>query len=658
MTPLITPRRRLLVVVLAVLSLVLAACATDLPIQLPQVPPEAPPPAETPAPAEAPAAETLTLFVGPNQVPCVGVAPQMCLQVKTSPDAEYTLFYDTIAGFEFEPGFEYELRVERTPRSNVPADASAFTYTLVEVVSKTAVASTLSLEGPIWRLLAVADDNGQLVMPVAGTEATVTFQGGDLGGNASCNTYFGAYTVDGNALTIEVGGMTMMMCPEPIMAQEMAFTARLQEAASYAITADQLQILNADGQVVLVFEELRPAPLVGTLWVATGYNNGRGAVVSLLADTEITATFGEDGTLSGSSGCNTYTTGYQVDGNTITIAPAALTMRMCETPEGIMEQEIAYLNALTTAATFEIRGDRLELRTADGALVASFVAQPAEEAATPEEAPAAAQPPSLLGTKWQWVEAVYADGTSVTVDDPTRYTLILGEDGNAAIQADCNTGGGPYTLDGNNLTFSPLRITLMACPEGSLDIRFLEGLSNTAGYTLEGDALVLSLKDDAGTLRFQAAPAEEAPAGETAPAETPAAEAAPAETPAAEAPARTARLEDILNKVWTWEGTVTGKEEIASANPQAYRVTFLPGGLLRGQADCNQIRGTYQVDGSALTIQVTAATRAMCPAGSQSDLFIQQLNGAALFFVQEGKLYVDLFADSGTMRFAPAAASR
>ena len=38
----------------------------------------------------------------------------------------------------------------------------------------------------------------------------------------------------------------------------------------------------------------------------TAYNNGKQAVVSGLADTEVTALFGEDGTLSGSAGCNRY----------------------------------------------------------------------------------------------------------------------------------------------------------------------------------------------------------------------------------------------------------------------------------------------------------------------------------------------------------------
>jgi heat shock protein HslJ len=56
----------------------------------------------------------------------------------------------------------------------------------------------------------------------------------------------------------------------------------------------------------------------------------------------------------------------------IAIQPAASTRKLC--PEPIMEQEYAYLAALPTAATFAIQGDQLELRTADGALVAAYLA--------------------------------------------------------------------------------------------------------------------------------------------------------------------------------------------------------------------------------------------------------------------------------------------
>ncbi len=83
-----------------------------------------------------------TLFVGPELVDCVGVAPQQCLQVKENEADEWTLFYDQIEGFTYEPGFIYELRVRETAVENPPADASSLALSLVEVVSQTAVATT------------------------------------------------------------------------------------------------------------------------------------------------------------------------------------------------------------------------------------------------------------------------------------------------------------------------------------------------------------------------------------------------------------------------------------------------------------------------------------------------------------------------------------
>lgn len=81
-------------------------------------------------------AEELRLFVGPQLVPCVGVGPMECLQVRQSPDEEWQLFYDSIEGFDFEPGYLYELRVERHEVSPVPADGSSYRYVLIRVVRK------------------------------------------------------------------------------------------------------------------------------------------------------------------------------------------------------------------------------------------------------------------------------------------------------------------------------------------------------------------------------------------------------------------------------------------------------------------------------------------------------------------------------------------
>jgi heat shock protein HslJ len=80
-----------------------------------------------------------TLFVGAEQVDCVGVGPQKCLLIREDPNAEWSYFYDAIEGFEWEAGFEYELRVNISEVENPPADGSSLRYELIEVVNKTAV---------------------------------------------------------------------------------------------------------------------------------------------------------------------------------------------------------------------------------------------------------------------------------------------------------------------------------------------------------------------------------------------------------------------------------------------------------------------------------------------------------------------------------------
>jgi hypothetical protein len=78
------------------------------------------------------------LEVAEQQVPCVGMAPQQCLQVRERSDAPWTLFYDGIEGFTYEPGFRYLLRVAVRQVPNPPADGSSLAYRLVDVLTKTA----------------------------------------------------------------------------------------------------------------------------------------------------------------------------------------------------------------------------------------------------------------------------------------------------------------------------------------------------------------------------------------------------------------------------------------------------------------------------------------------------------------------------------------
>lgn len=73
-----------------------------------------------------------TIHIAPELVDCEGMAPQKCMIV----DGKF--FYSQIAGFTFEEGTEYELRIELVYLNpeDVPADGSSIDYRLIEVISE------------------------------------------------------------------------------------------------------------------------------------------------------------------------------------------------------------------------------------------------------------------------------------------------------------------------------------------------------------------------------------------------------------------------------------------------------------------------------------------------------------------------------------------
>ena len=231
--------------------------------------------------------------------------------------------------------------------------------------------SKLTLEGTNWILKTYLDAAGQEAQPLAETTVTARFIEGNVVGSDGCNSYQATYTVDGKNLTIKPGISTMMACLEPVMAQATAYNQNMANAATYRIQGESLEIADAQGKTTLTYQAGADTP-AGMEWVATAINNGKGALASVLADTEVTAVFGEDGNLSGSAGCNTYNASYTAKDGTIQIGPAATTRMMCAEPAGVMEQEAAYLAALSQAVTYELSGKTLTLRDADGAGMVTY----------------------------------------------------------------------------------------------------------------------------------------------------------------------------------------------------------------------------------------------------------------------------------------------
>jgi heat shock protein HslJ len=228
--------------------------------------------------------------------------------------------------------------------------------------------NAVDLTSSPWALLKLKD-----MQLVVGTGISARFTSdGKLSGSSGCNQYSGTYTVSGN--TIEISSplaTTRKACPQVIMDQETEYLKTLSEVKTFSVTTDKLTLSDVKNNQLLLYEAVSQ-DLAGTSWEAISYNNGKQAVTTVLIGTNLTAEFAEDGTISGESGCNSFSGSYEVTGNQITIGPLATTRMACNEPVGVMEQETQYLAALQSASSYLIEGNVLELRTKDGALAANF----------------------------------------------------------------------------------------------------------------------------------------------------------------------------------------------------------------------------------------------------------------------------------------------
>ncbi len=229
--------------------------------------------------------------------------------------------------------------------------------------------------------------------------------------------------------------------------------------------------------------------LEGVEWVLVSFRDEAGDMVDALTDAPATMTF-EHGSVSGSAGCNRYFTSYQVQGDAITFGEVAMTQMMC--PEPVMAQERAFSQALAQVARFEVQDGELTLFDASGVPLL-VLASPLETAAIQ---------PSLVGPVWQWQRTQFNNDTEILIDDPSKYTILFGNDGSVRVKADCKTAAGNFTDEGGVLTMELGPVTMQHCGEGSQADEFLEELSHVAGYVFDGQQLVLNMKMDGGNLYF------------------------------------------------------------------------------------------------------------------------------------------------------------
>ena len=193
----------------------------------------------------------------------------------------------------------------------------------------------------------------------------------------------------------------------------------------------------------------------------------------------------------------------------------------------------------------------------------------------------------LAGTSWRLVRFEGGDGKTVRPGDASKYTIAFGNDGDISARVDCNRGHGTWKTSGaSQLTFGPLALTRAMCPTALLNDRLPTDLPSVGSYAIRNGHLFLSLLGDAGVYEFE--PMEERPA-------------------------------PLENTDWT----LTRLGDAAVSAPSSAQTPHIllnrANHRVTGSGGCNQITGSYQLNGNGLRFSKMAATLMACVSGMETE---------------------------------------
>jgi heat shock protein HslJ len=321
------------------------------------------------------------------------------------------------------------------------------------------VPDALALVGD-WTLGTVdgqAPPAGMVVTLSIGADGTLT--------GLACNTYNATYTATQTGdLAIDPIVATRKSCGDAQDAFEFSYLDGLQGAIGWGTQIGKLTLF---GTTELVFGDgsAQDATLTGQEWSLVTIGGA-----PLPAGSGITASFGEDGTVTGSGGCNQYTGPYTVDGESLSVGPLAATRMSCGQVSDDLES--TYLGALEAAMGFAISGTDLVISTSNGVTLELSTSSgpvepsqppvepsqpPVEPSPSPEPSNAAASPGASVAVVagdivGSWKMTGYAG--SALPAGMLAIDITFADDGTFSGFGGCNDYSGQWSLSGTSLSIS------------------------------------------------------------------------------------------------------------------------------------------------------------------------------------------------------------
>jgi len=191
----------------------------------------------------------------------------------------------------------------------------------------------------------------------------------------------------------------------------------------------------------------------------------------LLAGSAINATFDEE-KITGYSGCNSYGGAYTVKGDALQLGEIAMTQMAC-LEDGVMDQERAYMEALSNVTKFRLDNDRLELLDASGAALLVYARME----------PFTGDPVALVGSEWHLLTF---DGSPL--DETLSFTMAFTENRYSGL-AGCRHFEGDYQAGDGEIAFPLMAMVEETCPDAdeaywALEGRFLDAVGRARHWRI------------------------------------------------------------------------------------------------------------------------------------------------------------------------------
>ncbi|BDT99027.1 META domain-containing protein [Nocardia sputorum] len=218
---------------------------------------------------------------------------------------------------------------------------------------------------PVGRTFLSTDVEGAPIP--GGGPLTISFTEDRVAADAGCNKFTGAVSLDDQVLRVSGLATTLMACEDERHGADEWLSGLLNSRPSWRLEGSRLTLRSPDRTVTLLDKKVaRPdKPVNGTAWQVTALITDNSSIRSrALDEAQPTLTIAEDGSVSGSTGCNRLTGSAEVSGTQITFRIA--TTKMLCSPE-VMEVEQSMLKAMDGKTTATVDAETLTLRNDNGA---------------------------------------------------------------------------------------------------------------------------------------------------------------------------------------------------------------------------------------------------------------------------------------------------